>query len=421
MRTVAGIFFILHLVFSSFAQNIEYARSIISILASDTMYGRGYVNAGLEKAADFIANEFANLGLHTFDNSYFQHFSYLVNSFPGSMKLSVNGQSLHAGADYIVAPYSGGLGGSYKALIVNDYHISSHKKAEKLKRKSPGKVLVLKLSNNIKPENYKALRINNPKAAAIVIPESGKLVWSVSSFSTPYPTIYIKEDRLPERITAFSFNIENQMHKSYNTANVIAYITGVEYPDSFIVFTGHYDHLGMMGLGAVFPGANDNASGIALMLDLASYFQNNPQAYSIAFIALTGEEAGLKGSFHYVANPLFELSRISFLVNLDLAGTGDDGITVVNATEFPSQFALMDSLNTLKKYLPRIVKRGEAAISDHYPFYAAGVPCFYSYTMGGISEYHNIYDKAETLPLTAYENYFRLLRDFSIALMVGKQ
>ena len=66
-------------------------------------------------------------------------------------------------------------------------------------------------------------------------------------------------------------------------------------------------------------------------------------------------------------------------------------------------------LNKLEK---KIKKRGKAAISDHYPFTEAGVPCFYIYTMGGIQAYHDVYDVPETLPLTEFEDLFKLLTDF---------
>ena len=62
--------------------------------------------------------------------------------------------------------------------------------------------------------------------------------------------------------------------------------------------------------------------------------------------------------------------------------------------------------------MAKVKKRGKAAISDHYPFSEAGVPCFYIYTMGGIQAYHDVYDVAETLPLTEFEDIFRLLTDF---------
>ena len=67
---------------------------------------------------------------------------------------------------------------------------------------------------------------------------------------------------------------------------------------------------------------------------------------------------------------------------------------------------------SLLSYLKKIEKRGEAPISDHYPFYNEGVKCFYVYTLGGISEYHNLKDRPETLPYTEYSDLFKLITGF---------
>ena len=155
-----------------------------------------------------------------------------------------------------------------------------------------------------------------------------------------------------------------------------------------------------------------------MLLNLADYYskkENQPKC-SVAFIAFAGEELGLLGSKYFAAHPLLPLSEMKFLVNLDLLGTGDEGMMVVNATEFPRKFALLDSINTAKKYLIKIGQRGKSRNSDHYWFTEKGVPSFYFYTLGGIKAYHDIYDKAETLPLTKFEDVFRLIVDFNSAI-----
>ena len=93
-----------------------------------------------------------------------------------------------------------------------------------------------------------------------------------------------------------------------------------------------------MGKDVYFPGANDNASGVAMLLNLANYYskkENQPKC-SIAFIAFAGEEAGLLGSKYFSEHPLIPLNKMKFLVNLDLLGTGDEGMMVVNATCIPT-------------------------------------------------------------------------------------
>ncbi len=155
-----------------------------------------------------------------------------------------------------------------------------------------------------------------------------------------------------------------------------------------------------------------------MLLNLAKHYsipENQPRT-SIAFIAFAGEEAGLLGSMYYAENPVFPISDIEFLINLDILGTGGEGITVVNGAVHITEFEALKRINEQKGYLKQVKKRGKAAISDHYPFSELGVPCFYIYTMGGIQAYHDIYDVPETLPLTEFEDIFRLLTDFTARL-----
>lgn len=169
--------------------------------------------------------------------------------------------------------------------------------------------------------------------------------------------------------------------------------------DSFIVFTSHYDHLGMMGKEAMFPGANDNASGTSMMLYLASYYAQHPGRYTMVFIGFSGEEAGLIGSKYFTEHPLIPLNRIRFLTNLDMVGDATNGITVVNATTFKNEFELLKQINEKNHYLKEIKSRDKAANSDHYHFTEAGVPSFFIYSNGGKGYYHDVFDTPSNLSL----------------------
>ncbi len=107
----------------------------------------------------------------------------------------------------------------------------------------------------------------------------------------------------------------------------------------------------------------------------------------------------------------------TFVTNVDLVGTGNEGITVVNATEFPKEFNLLNRINDSTKYLVKINARGKAANSDHYWFTEKGVPAFFIYTLGGIKAYHDVFDKAETLPLNKYNDLFKLIVNFNEKIM----
>ncbi len=168
----------------------------------------------------------------------------------------------------------------------------------------------------------------------------------------------------------------------------------------------------MMGRETMFPGANDNASGVALLLDLAKHYTSTKPSYTMVFITFAGEEIGLIGSTYFTEHPIVPLGKIKFLLNFDLAGTGEDGIQVVNGKIHQRKFDLITRLNDQNKFLKQVKIRGEACNSDHCMFHSKGVPCFFIYTLGGIQAYHDIYDRAETLPLTEYEDYFKLIVAF---------
>ena len=222
---------------------------------------------------------------------------------------------------------------------------------------------------------------------------------------------YVKEHALPDTVNKINVNVRAKLLSRRKSENVIGIIPG-EIKDTFIAITAHYDHLGMMGTDAVFPGASDNASGTSMLLYMAHYFSTHPQHYSILFIAFSGEEAGLKGSLYYTRHPIVPLECIKFLTNIDIMGDATEGITVVNATEYPAQFQLLQKINGEHNYLPQIKSRGKAENSDHFFFTEAGVPSIFIYTNGGKGYYHDVFDTADEISLINIDNLVHLLIDF---------
>jgi hypothetical protein len=364
-----------------FGQDIVFARKTVDRLASPYFWGRGYTKNGLQKAADFLQNEFKSYGLMPLNgSSFFQEYSFQVNTFPGEMKVSVNGLLLQPGKDFIVGSESKGAKINTKLVQTDSTHFQDDKHR-------------------------------------IIVSLEDKLTWSVSQWALKYTSIKINKKSVRCTPKQINIDIENKVLSDFKANNVCGIVKGRQNPDSIIVITAHYDHLGGMGKNTYFPGANDNASGVALLLSLAKYYAANPPDFSMVFICFSGEEAGLLGSKYFTENPLIDLKNIRFLINTDLAGTGDEGITVVNATIFKKEYALLNSINNQYKYLTKINSRGKTANSDHYWFTQKGVPSFFIYTMGGIRAYHDIYDRAETLPLTEHEDLFRLIVKFNKALM----
>jgi Zn-dependent M28 family amino/carboxypeptidase len=208
--------------------------------------------------------------------------------------------------------------------------------------------------------------------------------------------------------------VENIFLKEHQSQNVIGYFPGSVQPDSFIVFSAHYDHLGQLGKDVYFPGANDNASGCAMLLNLVKYYSmpEHMPSCSIAFMAFCGEEVGLLGSKYYTEHPLFPLNNIKFMLNMDIMGTGEEGITVVNGILFKKEFDKLKEINIANDLIADVKIRGKAANSDHYFFAEKGVRACFIYTMGGTKAYHDIYDRSETLPLNEFEDLFKLITKF---------
>ena len=140
---------------------------------------------------------------------------------------------------------------------------------------------------------------------------SQEILKEVRSYKGDKAVFTIKVDEGYEGINKVDLAIESKFIRNYKSQNVVGYLEG-NVPDSCVVVVAHYDHLGMMGDSTVFCGANDNASGVALLLSLAKHYAVHKPKYSILFIAFGGEEIGLIGSKYFVDNPLVPLSSIKF-------------------------------------------------------------------------------------------------------------
>jgi len=397
-----------------FSQDKPYATKVIETLASPSYHGRGYFKKGDLKAARYIRSQFRQHGLHYFGEDYFQEFPMAINVITGKTRLWVNKEQLAPGTEYLVAAFTPTVDEVYTPFFLfNDSLFDKEKDTRFANEDLSGRIIITdKYHANVKRNNY----LNSP--VLVLKDDNENLWWHVSNARTPAPCFVgeVKRGAVPgDSITEVRIKVKSKFFPDYISQNVAGYVPGTIQPDTMIVFTAHYDHLGCMGRNACFPGANDNASGTAMVMDLARYYAG-PEAspyYSMVFIALGGEEAGLVGARYCADHPLFDLSKVKFLVNLDMVGTGSDGITVVNGETYKSAFDTLQQINTRNGYLKQVKIRGESCNSDHCPFYEKGVPSVFIYTMGdGYNEYHTVNDKSPGLPLSGYNNLFRLLTDF---------
>ncbi len=407
------------------AEVYSYARKVVDTLASESMHGRGYVNDGDKIAANYLKAEFQKIGLKSFQEDYYQKFSFPINTIPYvfSFNCTAFKRELILGKDYIVsssscsselrAPMS-------KVLLLDSAIFFNPKKLQSFLKKVSVYCFVAVDLKKVSDAEIISLFTNRKKDfRGLIFLKRTKLTHTCSPKEDRFPSVQLLVPDTMNIQEAFKksyadLHLTNKFIPNYESQNVIGYVKGSVYPDSFIVFSAHYDHLGQMGSNVYFPGANDNASGCAMLLNLAKYYslpENKPKC-SIVFMAFAAEEVGLLGSKYFTEHPLFLLSNIKFVFNMDIMGTGEEGITVVNGSVFKTEFDKLKQINSENNFIKDVKIRGKAANSDHYFFSEQGVKAFFIYTMGGIKAYHDIYDRAETLPLNEFEDLFKLITQF---------
>ena len=180
--------------------------------------------------------------------------------------------------------------------------------------------------------------------------------------------------------------------------NVIGILRGTDpaRADEAVVIGAHYDHLGRIG-GAVYPGADDNASGTAVVLGLARAFAAAGGApRTLVFVLFSGEELGLIGSGHYVRHPVVPLERTAAMVNFDMVGRMRDGRVSVSGVESAAGLRALVTTAAAGAALSLNVRDSPYGPSDHARFYGAGVPVVF-FSTGVHEDYHKRTDTADRL------------------------
>lgn len=368
---------------------------------------------GSEIAAKYLAAEFTNFNLKKFGKDYYQHYTFPVNTFPGDMNVTIDGKVLKAGDDYLVYPPSSGKSGKFAIETIDSSVFAPTFSIRDFLKKDYSHTFMMVDTlhwgrNETRRQLYDLLNLNAIRSAGIIQLSDEALIHSVSQYSLPYCSLVVKRSSLKQRSQTIKVSIKNKEIKN-KAVNLIGYIPGKV--DSFLVITAHYDHLGMMGKSIFFPGANDNASGTAMLLDFARGYSESSvkPKYTIVFMLFSGEEVGLLGSSYYTQNPLFPLTKIKMLVNLDMMGTGSGGVTVFNGSTYPTEFHKLDSLNKTMSLDISLRSKGITKSSDHYVFHQKKVPVLFFNCNGKEVGYHIVGDKCEALPFTVYEKLYKLI------------
>ncbi len=228
-------------------------------------------------------------------------------------------------------------------------------------------------------------------------------------FSCDVPTfaqlLLARNEGMRVRLSA-DFTIEH-----VGAANVVGLLRGstVDPEDAHTIIGAHLDHVGSNMNGTYNPGALDNASGIAAMLETARILASGSELppKSIAFIAFNGEEQDMQGSAHYARNPCYSLDG-AVMINIDCVGVAEPGALMIN--EFSAMMTeTAHDLHTLSGELEIEAEMGSSSTSDHAHFALAGIEAIDLTDSGFCSVYHGPFDTPDRIDIERIVEVVRLI------------
>ncbi|OQX96584.1 MAG: hypothetical protein B6I20_14275 [Bacteroidetes bacterium 4572_117] len=452
-------------------------KEYISFLASDSLKGRKPGTPEGVVAANYIGDYFKSLGYKSFGKSYYQYFDVVTEVTAGNENyLKIGAYNATVGKDYTPLNYSTNAKVDAEVVFVGfGFDISE----DKLKWNDyanidvKGKlVLMLRADPELDNPDSKFIPYVNERSKVLTAKEKGaigvlfvsglqfdkrdklmKLVADQTESNLGIPALHIKravankilaksgktieglETSLNKNKNPESFNSKTNVSilskvnfKKVKTQNVVGYIKGSDKKlrNEYIVIGGHYDHLGFGGPAsssrmpdsiAVHFGADDNASGIASIMEIAEKLAKNKKKLkrSVIVMAFGAEEIGLIGSKYFTSNPTVELKKIKAMINVDMVGRLKESKElfvggVGTATESE------DLLNSMlgKKDMKLGISYNGFGPSDHAAFYIENIPVFF-FSTGAHADYHTPLDVIEMINFDG----LKLLTDYIYELSVN--
>ena len=395
------------------AQDLAHYKKIVKELSAAKYQGRGYAEDGANKAGKWIAKEFARIGV---DEVVCQPFKLDINTFPGKMKMSIDGKNMVPGVDFTLREFNPSIKGDYPLYYIDTLNYDADKIfADLATPKYEGAMVVCDFMFSYKHmADFKRLQSKECSNVGLIYTWEAPLKFykAYGEVVREKPIIWVKPD-FPKDAKRVKVNMENEFLENYECFNVIAKVEGKKH-DSCYVFTAHYDHLGKLGKKTYYPGAHDNASGTATIITLASHYAEHTPEYDMYFIAFSGEDANLRGSEWYAEHPLTPLSEIKYLFNLDMIADNNPNQYCEVSDEGIAGYALFKQINEEKQYFKELDRSELADNSDHYPFAVRHVPCIFFMNEHGdaFKYYHTVYDTWENSIFTNYEPTTKLIMDF---------
>lgn len=414
------------------AAAIGQYKADIGYLASDELEGRLTGWPGEEKSAQYISKRFSDLKLSPIsDNGWFQRFDIVklrlaggrtafdatlddqVHSFPLNKEFypisaSANQASVEAGIVYLQ------FGIQADSLGRNDY------KGKDVN----GKIAVIMLGSPDERNPHSAFKAHEDidlKLRLAVKAGAAAVVFIPSPDTKEKPSGELKRDAATQSIPVlYAFGWTDYLVNAQK-ARIVVDITALTAPGHnvigwlpnkkakyTVIIGAHHDHLGFGELGGsrsgtneIHNGADDNASGVAAMLDLAQRIRSNKKLrkYNYLFTAYSGEELGLLGSKFFVQHAPLELDKVAFMINIDMLGRLDPQkkVLMVNGTgtspQWKTSLAKVPTDTTILKIATTESGLGP---SDHASFYLRDIPVLHFFT-GQHEDYHKPSDDADKI------------------------
>jgi hypothetical protein len=297
MKKTIYTLFALFLAQQTWAQDIDkiitkpYVDRLIKTLSSDEMQGRATFSPGIDKAASFIAAEFKSIGLKPLEGKTFRQSFFQQKLKPISTKVTIDGKEI-AASNVLV------YGNTVESLVFDKANSAGWTKLD------PEKPLMGQI-RSLSKENKNQLVLVDPKFA-----ESFNRVRDYLAGGTDLDEKKVNEPSaalvlvMGEETVANDFKVEVKSKlEKLSLFNVAGVIPGKSKAKELVVFSGHYDHLGIIkgdGQDSIANGADDDASGTTAMIALAKYYKKlNNNERTLIFVAFTAEEIGGFGAKHF--------------------------------------------------------------------------------------------------------------------------
>lgn len=384
----------------------EETERIETFLASDELEGRKPFTPGIEKAAEFIAGEFAKSKLQKTNGTYLQ-------TFP---MFKVRQKDVSGSIDE-------------KPLEAKQIAIISKESSIQLDEKSGYEVMSVKEGDNFEQLAYRIINAKKP-TIAFLHESFAKYIPRLSGRGPLRENqaiiIFVIANSVPQtfKITA------TQLVDRLELANVVGMLPGKTRPNEFVIFSGHYDHLGIgkaVQGDSIYNGANDDAAGTTAVMMLAKYYakiHNNDR--TLIFAAFTAEESGGHGSSYF--SKQFNPDQVVAMLNLEMIGTeskwGKNSAYITGYEKSSMGQILKKNLigSEFTFYMDPYPEQNLFYRSDNATLAELGVPAHTISTSKMDSEpnYHNVSDEVQTLDLANMTEIIKAIAKSATSIISGQ-